>query len=123
MYASDALDLPRMIDALARLVALDTQNPPRRAAEAAQWLKAAMVEMGFVADTTDIMPGRTNVVGLLDNGPGPAFAFNTHIDVVPAGAGWVSDPFRLRESNGRLYARGACDAKGPITAMLEAMRW
>ena len=69
------------------------------------------------------MPGRTNVVGVLDNGPGPAFAFNTHIDVVPAGSGWTSDPFVLRESGGRLYGRGACDAKGPMTAMLEAMRW
>src|SRR5258708_6819751 len=117
------LDLARMIERLARLVAFDTQNPPGRELEAAQWLKAAMSEMGFIADTTDIMPGRTNVVGVLDNGPGPAFAFNTHIDVVPAGSGWSSDPFTLRESDGRLYGRGACDAKGPMTAMLETMRW
>ena len=123
MTDSEALDLPRMIDGLARLVAFDTQNPPGRELEAAQWLKSAMAGMGFAADTTDIMPGRTNVVGVLDNGPGPAFAFNTHIDVVPAGTGWTSDPFVLRESGGRLYGRGACDAKGPMTAMLEAMRW
>lgn len=123
MTESETLDLPRMIDALAHLVAFDTQNPPGRELEAAEWLRAAMANMGFEADTTDIMPGRTNVVGVLDNGPGPSFAFNTHIDVVPAGAGWSSDPFRLRESNGRLYGRGACDAKGPMVAMLEAMRW
>ncbi len=123
MTEGETLDLPRMIDALAHLVAFDTQNPPGRELEAAQWLKTAMANMGFEADTTDIMPGRTNVVGVLDNGPGPSFAFNTHIDVVPAGAGWSSDPFRLRESNGRLYGRGACDAKGPMVAMLEAMRW
>ena len=123
MTDSEALDLPRMIDGLARLVAFDTQNPPGHELEAAQWLKSAMAGMGFAADTTDIMPGRTNVVGMLDNGPGPAFAFNTHIDVVPAGTGWTSDPFVLRESGGRLYGRGACDAKGPMTSMLEAMRW
>jgi succinyl-diaminopimelate desuccinylase len=116
-------DLPRVIETLARLVAFDTQNPPGREREAAHWLRAELAGIGFSADTTDIMPGRTNVVGVLDNGPGPAFAFNTHIDVVPAGAGWSSDPFRLREENGRLYARGACDAKGPMAAMLEAMRW
>jgi acetylornithine deacetylase/succinyl-diaminopimelate desuccinylase len=123
MTQSDALDLSRMIDGLAQLVAFDTQNPPGSESEAAQWLKATMAAMGFAADTTDIMPGRTNVVGVLDNGPGPAFAFNTHIDVVPAGEGWSSDPFRLRRDDGRLYGRGACDAKGPMTAMLEAMRW
>jgi len=123
MDASDALDLGSIKGALAQLVAFDTQNPPGREFEAAQWLKAAMSEMGFAADTTDIMPGRTNVVGVLDNGPGPAFAFNTHIDVVPAGAGWSRDPFKLYEGDGRLYGRGACDAKGPLAAMLEAMRW
>jgi acetylornithine deacetylase/succinyl-diaminopimelate desuccinylase len=123
MTDSEALDLPRMIDGLARLVAFDTQNPPGRELEAAQWLESAMAGMGFVAHSTDIMPGRTNVVGVLANGPGPTFAFNTHIDVVPAGSGWTSDPFVLRESSGRLYGRGACDAKGSMTAMLEAMRW
>lgn len=123
MTESETLDLPRMIDDLARLVAFDTQNPPGRELEAAQWLQAAMSGMGFAADTSDIMPGRTNVVGMLANGPGPTFAFNTHIDVVPAGSGWTSDPFTLRESDDRLYGRGACDAKGPLAAMLEAMRW
>ena len=123
MSDSGALNLPRMIDALARLVAFDTQNPPGRELEAAQWLEIAMAGMGFVADTTDVMPARTNVVGVLGNGPGPTFAFNTHIDVVPAGSGWTSDPFVLRESFGLLYGRGACDAKGSMTAMLEAMRW
>lgn len=123
MTDSEELALPRMIDDLARLVAFDTQNPPGRELEAAQWLEFAMAGTGFVADTTDVMPGRTNVVGVLANGPGPTFAFNTHIDVVPAGSGWTSDPFGLRESSGRLYGRGACDAKGSMTAMLEAMRW
>jgi len=123
MTDSEVLDLPRMIDGLARLVAFDTQNPPGRELEAAEWLESTMAGMGFAAATTDVMPGRTNVVGVLANGPGPNFAFNTHIDVVPAGSGWTSDPFALRESRGRLYGRGACDAKGSMTAMLEAMRW
>ncbi|MCS6067423.1 M20/M25/M40 family metallo-hydrolase [Klebsiella variicola subsp. variicola] len=47
----------------------------------------------------------------MNNGPGPCFAFNTHLDTVPAGSGWASDPFTLTERDGRLYGRGACDAK------------
>jgi acetylornithine deacetylase/succinyl-diaminopimelate desuccinylase family protein len=62
------------------------------------------------------------VVATLDNGDGPTLAFNSHLDVVPAGNGWTRDPFRLVEHNGRLYGRGACDAKGSIVAMVEAMR-
>jgi succinyl-diaminopimelate desuccinylase len=123
MTGSRSTDLARMIGALSELVAFDTQNPPGREAEAASWLKATMAGMGFQAATADIMPGRTNAIGALSNGPGPAFAFNTHIDVVPAAGSWTSDPFKLRESGGKLYGRGACDAKGPMAAMLEAMRW
>lgn len=123
MSSEVELDLSRIKATLAELVAFDTQNPPGRELEAAQWLREVMAAMGFSAAVTDVMPGRSNVVGVLDNGPGPAFAFNTHIDVVPAGGGWSHDPFMLREKDGRLYGRGACDAKGPMAAMLEAMRW
>jgi acetylornithine deacetylase len=36
-----------------------------------------------------------------------------HTDVVPVeGQKWTSDPFQLREADGRLYGRGACDMKG-----------
>ncbi|MGD0564686.1 MAG: acetylornithine deacetylase [Roseiarcus sp.] len=36
-----------------------------------------------------------------------------HTDVVPVeGQIWSGDPFRLREIDGRLYGRGACDMKG-----------
>ena len=36
-----------------------------------------------------------------------------HTDVVPvAGQAWSGDPFELRETDGRLYGRGACDMKG-----------
>ena len=36
--------------------------------------------------------GRTNIIARLENGDGPVFAFNTHMDVVPAGEGWSGDP-------------------------------
>jgi acetylornithine deacetylase len=36
-----------------------------------------------------------------------------HTDVVPsAGQAWTSDPFIMREANGRIFGRGACDMKG-----------
>jgi acetylornithine deacetylase/succinyl-diaminopimelate desuccinylase len=44
------------------------------------------------------------------------------MDTVPVGDGWTSDPLRLNERDGKLFARGACDAKGPIAAMVEAGR-
>ncbi|MCC0015149.1 MAG: acetylornithine deacetylase [Rhodobiaceae bacterium] len=42
-----------------------------------------------------------------------------HTDVVPVeGQEWTSDPFVLREEEGRLYGRGTCDMKGFIAAAL-----
>jgi acetylornithine deacetylase len=36
-----------------------------------------------------------------------------HTDVVPVdGQPWSSSPFKLRQTSGRLYGRGACDMKG-----------
>jgi len=53
------------------------------------------------------------------------FAFAGHLDVVPAGEGWSSEPFiaDLRDAPGGrlLYGRGAVDMKGSIAAMVSAV--
>ncbi len=119
---SSAPDVSRLKEELARLVGFDTQNPPGRERDAAHFILDVLQQMGCRAEAIDLGDERTNVVGSFENGPGPTFAFNTHMDVVLAGDGWTSDPFSLREANGRLYGRGSCDAKGPLVAMLDAMR-
>jgi acetylornithine deacetylase len=44
---------------------------------------------------------------------------SAHTDVVPVeGQPWSADPFCLREADGRLYARGACDMKGFVACAL-----
>lgn len=45
-----------------------------------------------------------------------------HLDVVPAGDGWSSDPFAAEIRDGRIYARGAIDDKGPTMAAYYAMK-
>jgi acetylornithine deacetylase/succinyl-diaminopimelate desuccinylase family protein len=119
---STSPDIARMKRELADLVAIDTQNPPGHEAPAAQYLRDLLAAEGFEVACQEYKPGRINVVAQLANGSGPTFAFNTHMDVVPVGEGWASDPFKLTEKDGRLYGRGACDCKGPLAAMLEAMR-
>jgi acetylornithine deacetylase/succinyl-diaminopimelate desuccinylase family protein len=119
---SSSPDVARMKRELAHLVAIDTQNPPGHEAQAAQFLRDLLMADGFEVALQAYKPNRINVVARLDNGACPVFAFNTHMDVVPVGDGWSSDPFVLKEMDGRLYGRGACDCKGPLAAMLEAMR-
>jgi len=51
----------------------------------------------------------------------PRLLLNTHLDVVPPGEGWASDPFKPIIVNGSVIGRGANDAKGCAAAMLMAM--
>jgi acetylornithine deacetylase/succinyl-diaminopimelate desuccinylase len=115
-------DFARMKRDLAALVAINTENPPGHELEAALHLKALLEAEGFDLSLSEYKPGRVNVIATYANGPGPTFAFNTHIDTVPAGEGWKTDPFVLHEADGKLYGRGSCDAKGPMVAMIEATR-
>lgn len=119
---SQTPDSARMKRELAEIIAIRTENPPGRETEAAAYVAELARAAGFETVLTEYKPGRFNVEAKLVNGPGPVFAFNTHMDTVPAGEGWSSDPFVLREADGKLFGRGACDCKGPLIAMIEALR-
>jgi acetylornithine deacetylase len=50
------------------------------------------------------------------------FILSGHMDVVPAGEpGWISDPFIVRQSEGRLYGRGTSDMKGFLACALACL--
>ena len=45
-----------------------------------------------------------------------------HVDVVPEGDGWTSDPYSAEIRDGKIFARGAIDDKGPTMAAYYAMK-
>ncbi len=45
----------------------------------------------------------------------------SHLDVVPAGSDWTYPPFGAEIHNGKVYARGAIDDKGPAMSSLWAL--
>src|SRR5690606_29971301 len=51
---------------------------------------------------------------------GPHFGFAGHLDVVPPGEGWASDPFVPDTRGGILHGRGAVDMKSSIAAFAAA---
>lgn len=76
---------------------------------------------GFKAHKVDI-GGVKNLILVKKNGDGKCLAFAGHIDVVPSGDGWDSDPFTPTIKNDRIYARGAADMKSGMAAFLCAMK-
>ena len=108
------------------MVGFNTENPPGREVECAAFILDQLRAMGCRAEAVDVEPGRTNVAGIFENGPGPAFAFNTHIDVVPAGDGWQRGPFSGEVADEALWGRGAIDDKSlgiaHLTALVELRR-
>lgn len=50
-------------------------------------------------------------------------ALSGHLDVVPADEPqWSSDPFQLREANGKLFGRGSCDMKASVALFMNLFR-
>ena len=64
-----------------------------------------------------------NLAGHLEFGEGEKLmGILCHVDVVPEGDGWSSDPFGAEIRDGKIYARGAVDDKGPTMAAYYAMK-
>ena len=53
---------------------------------------------------------------------GEHLCFAGHVDVVPAGDGWNSDPFIPKIKDGKIYARGAQDMKSGVAAFVQALK-
>lgn len=79
------------------------------------FLKEAQAQ-GFTTGTID------DKVGYAEYGKGgKLIGIVCHLDVVPKGDGWNSDPFSLTVRDGVFYARGIVDDKGPACASFFAI--
>ena len=49
-------------------------------------------------------------------------ALSAHSDVVPVeGQNWTTEPWKVREKDGKIYGRGTCDMKGFVALAIAAM--
>lgn len=55
-------------------------------------------------------------------GEGKHLCFAGHVDVVPGGEGWDSNPFAATQKDGYIYARGAQDMKSGVAAFAQALK-
>lgn len=114
-----------MIEFLAELIAVrSVQAAPEKncpygenSAKALEIMLNKCEEFGFKVESVD------NYVGTVDFDENDAvLGILSHLDVVPEGIGWTSDPYILKRENGVLTGRGTIDDKGPAVASLYAMK-
>jgi len=115
---------------LSRLVACPSVNPNNRPVSGPPFGEERMVRLlgemlagwGAEVSTEEVLPGRPNVIARFKGmNPRPSLMLEAHSDTVPLEDMSVAS-FEPRVEGGRLYGRGACDDKGPMTAMLLGLR-
>ncbi|WFS04035.1 M20 family metallopeptidase [Rhizobium tumorigenes] len=134
--AMKAIDLgiDDAVDALARMVAVDTSFPPGLGYEAfADLMEGLLSPMGFACRREKVparlwhveggpaQGARTNLIAERESGK-PVCGLYYHVDTVPVAPGWQRDPLRLTVEGDKLYGLGAADMKGTIAATLLALR-
>ncbi len=69
------------------------------------------------------LSGYCGEVSVGPTAPAAVLGIWNHLDVVPAGEGWETPPFRLTQKGKWLLGRGVQDNKGPLTAVYYVLRY
>ena len=115
---TDAIDLTK------RLIAAPSVTPASGAVF--DVLEEALKPLGFEVDRFICGEAPDGPVENLfatraGTGAGRHFAYAGHLDVVPPGDGWTSDPFAPEVRGDLLFGRGAVDMKASIAAFVAAI--
>lgn len=89
---------------------IDIDSTTGREQEVAAFIARTLRESGWHVDEQSLQDGRFNVIAKIGD---PRVVLSTHFDCVPPF-------FPSRVEGGRLYGRGACDAKGILAAQVAA---
>jgi len=115
--AGSPMSQSKILDYLRALVACDTQNPPRQIDGDSAIFQVCAKALGsdYEMQTWDHGDGHVSWYAVRGK---PKILFNVHLDTVPVGEGWQSDPLSLSVKDGRAYGRGSCDIKGAAAVLL-----
>lgn len=125
------------IKILDELVRIPTQVPPGdNYGKAMDFVAGKLSNLGFKVEKirlprelfekknprlSHLQGERVNLSAKLHAGAKKTLLINTHLDVVPAGAGWSVPPFECTVKEGRILGRGVADSKGGPAALLTVL--
>ena len=92
---------------------VDIDSTTGREGDAGRWLASYLRLRGYAVSEQPVDGDRFNLIASTAPGDPPTVVFSTHIDCVPPF-------FSSRVSDGRVYGRGSCDAKGIAAAQIGA---
>jgi succinyl-diaminopimelate desuccinylase len=112
-----------LVELLCALVRAPSINPPGDTRAAVGVAAAYLERAGAAPRVQGESDERPSVVAEVGRGE-PRLLFLSHLDTVPLGSAdaWSVDPLGGAVRDGRVWGRGAADAKGSAAAMLVAIR-
>ncbi len=103
---------------LAALVAAPSPTPPGSTVAVCKVIADTLRASGYAVATLSRADTVDNIVATMGQG-GPVLAFNSHIDTVAPGSGWLTDPYTLTpQPNQRHAGLGAVNCKGSAAVQL-----
>ena len=103
---------------LKKLVSIPSIFPNEQ--KVALWIEEFLKAQGFKVQRQKVGNNRWNL--LAEKGRGKSsLLFYGHMDTVPRYGNWDTDPFKLTKKGDKLFGIGACDMKGGIAAILNAV--
>jgi len=105
------------------LVKIPSPNPPGDYQAISKAVADKLKTIGFEISVVGRTPEKANVVGKLNGTIGkPVLIHCAHLDTVPPGVGWTVDPYGAAIKMGKIFGRGAYDAKARIVVYIMAAK-
>ena len=112
----------RLTQTIKELISLDSQNPPGDEKKIAGFVSAYLKALGLKTRTYAFSDKRANVIATLKGAKSErSLLFTPHLDTVPAGRSWKTNPLKAKIIGDRIYGLGATDCKGNLASSLEAI--
>jgi succinyl-diaminopimelate desuccinylase len=111
----------RLIRTIRKLISLDSQNPPGDESKIAGFVARYLRKLGLDVRTYSFKSKRANVIAVLNGKSGKSLLLTPHLDTVPAGKSWKTNPFLGKICGDKIYGLGATDCKGNLACAMEAI--
>ena len=118
------------IQLLRDMIAIPSVNPMRAGSglpvesQLGDYVESTLRLAGIDCERQTVGKGRDNIIAVVHASGGndrrDGLMLNSHLDTVPV-VNMAIDPFDPVVRDGRVFGRGACDAKGSIAAMIAAL--